>query len=144
MERRRLHLYAGDRRGQPGAVLCGAGISGRGGHCSPPNWAHCTIVADITQNLTFGAWCVRDYGFDYRGVRSHGGVAWFPVVRDQAIVFQKNPAYQTEECVIKRPRPYTELGIEQGKPIYTQFEEDPDRFLFVSHPQLVNWENFVP
>ncbi|MGN0564644.1 MAG: glucose-6-phosphate isomerase family protein [Candidatus Heritagella sp.] len=131
---------AGDNPGRCYAVLAYPGEV----VIVPPNWAHCTIVADITQNLTFGAWCVRDYGFDYRGVRSHGGVAWFPVVRDQAIVFQKNPAYQTEECVIKRPRPYTELGIEPGKPIYTQFEEDPDRFLFVSHPQLVNWENFVP
>ena len=131
---------AGDNPGRCYAVLAYPGEV----VIVPPNWAHCTIVADITQNLTLGAWCVRDYGFDYRGVRSHGGVAWFPVVRDQAIVFQKNPAYHSEECVIKRPRPCTELGIEPGKPIYTQFEEDPDRFLFVSHPQLANWENFVP
>lgn len=110
----------------------------------PPNWAHCTIVADITKNMSFGAWCVRDFGFDYSGVRSHGGVAWFPIVKDNNIIFQKNNSYQTEECVVKRPRRYSDLGIEAGKPIYTQFQENPDRFLFVSNPKLADWEHFVP
>lgn len=110
----------------------------------PPYWAHCTIVADISQNMSFGAWCVRDYGFDYDDVRSHGGVAWFPIAKDGKIEFEKNNAYNTEECIIKSPRQYTELGIEKGKPIYTQFVENADKFLFVSNPKLANWENFIP
>lgn len=32
----------------------------------PPGWAHATIVANLQENLTFGAWCVRDFGFDYQ------------------------------------------------------------------------------
>ena len=58
--------------------------------------------------------------------------------------FIKNDRYQTEEVVVKRPRIYTELGIEPGKPIYQQFKEDPDRFLFVPQPQRFDWTNFTP
>lgn len=112
----------------------------------PPGWAHCTIVGDITQNMTFGAWCVRDFGFEYGDVRKHGGVAWFPVVKERELVFVKNENYETETCTIKRPRIYTEFGLEQGKPIYSQFQENPDKFLFVSKPQTAadKWENFIP
>ncbi len=111
----------------------------------PPGWAHATIVADIWQNLIFGAWCVRDYGFDYTGIRAHGGIAWFPTAKDDGrIVFEKNPRYHTDRCILKRPRAYSEFGLEAGKPIYTQFREDPDRFLFVSHPESGQWTHFIP
>ncbi|MEG1884477.1 MAG: glucose-6-phosphate isomerase family protein, partial [Clostridia bacterium] len=112
----------------------------------PPGWAHCTIVADTEQNMTFGAWCVRDFGFDYTDVRKHGGVAWFPVVENKELQFVKNPQYTTERVIVKSPRLYTEFGLEAGKPIYTQFQEDPDRFLFVSKPQTASklWLNFIP
>lgn len=110
----------------------------------PPGWAHCTIVADTTQNMSFGAWCVRDFGFDYEGVRKHGGLAWFPVICDGEITFIKNAAYETEKCIVKRPRQYTEFGIIQGKPVYTQFQEEPDKFLFVPRPEMADWKNFLP
>ncbi len=112
----------------------------------PPNWAHATIVADITQNLTFGAWCVRDYGFDYADVRAHKGVAWFPIVNDNQIDFIANPHYQKSQLIIKEARIYEEFQIRKGIPIYQQFVENPDLFLFVSQPQLVKekWENFIP
>jgi len=41
----------------------------------PPNWAHATISADQSQPLTFGAWCDREYGFEYDKVRAHKGLA---------------------------------------------------------------------
>ncbi|MGC8625371.1 MAG: glucose-6-phosphate isomerase family protein, partial [Phycisphaerae bacterium] len=31
----------------------------------PPGWAHCVINADPTGRMAFGAWCDRQYGFDY-------------------------------------------------------------------------------
>ena len=122
-------------RAQPGDVVI-----------VPPGWAHCTIVGDIRKNMSFGAWCVRDYGFDYDGVRAHGGVAWFPRVdANGAISFERNERYPVaRRCVVKTPRAYTEFGIEKGKPIYRQFEEEPDRFLFVSKPGLVDWNGFEP
>lgn len=112
----------------------------------PPNWAHCTIVADINKNMTFGAWCVGDYGFDYSGVRKHNGLAWFPIVNKSQIIFEKNENYLTEECIVKSPRYYAEFNLERGKSIYTQFQEDPDRFLFVPRPEIAGdkWINFIP
>ncbi len=112
----------------------------------PPNWAHCTIVADTSENLTFGAWCVRDYGFDYDDVRKHKGIAWFPIVENDKIKFIKNENYITDKCIVKEPRIYEEFGIEKGKSIYQQFKENPDKFLFVSKPNLCKekWENFIP
>ena len=37
----------------------------------PPSWAHATISADPKKPLTFGAWCDREYGFEYDEVRNH-------------------------------------------------------------------------
>lgn len=113
----------------------------------PPYWAHATISADPTQPLTFGAWCDRDYGYEYDEVRRHGGIAWFPLAaQDGGLRWEKNPAYRTERLIVKKPEWYIRLGLEEGKPIYRQFMEDPDRFLFVSDPARVQtvWQGFVP
>lgn len=113
----------------------------------PPNWAHATIVGDVSENLTFGAWCVRDYGFDYEDVRAHGGIAWFPQVdSDGKTSWTANPAYGPSELDVRRPRAYTDFGLRQGVPIYQQFVENPDLFLFVSKPQLAEglWRGFEP
>lgn len=113
----------------------------------PPYWAHATISADAEQPLTFGAWCDRKYGFEYDGVRAHKGLAWFPVISPSGeIEWQKNPNYKECDLVVKSPEIYMQLGIEPGKSIYEQFEENPEKFLFVPQPQLVKavWENFVP
>ena len=75
-------------------------------------------------------------GFDYRGVRAHGGLAWFPLLDEAGgLRWLHNDAYAPSPFVCKAPQGYPQLGIEPGVPIYTQFAEDPDRFLFVSHPQ---------
>lgn len=97
----------------------------------PPGWAHATISADPEQPLTFGAWCVRDFGFDYRGVRAHGGLAFFPLLKeDGSFEWLHNVAYASGELTVKAPEPYAQLGLEENVPIYTQFLHDPDRFLF--------------
>ena len=57
----------------------------------PPGWAHCTINAKPDESMMFGAWCVRDYGFDYQDIRKHKGFAYFPKVKGEKIVFEKNP-----------------------------------------------------
>lgn len=112
----------------------------------PPGWAHATIVADINENLTFGAWCVRDFGFDYNDVRKHKGIAWFPIVEKNQIEFIANENYEKSNLIIKEPREYKEFCIEKGVPIYQQFVENPDKFMFVSKPNTVKelWENFIP
>ena len=30
----------------------------------PPGWGHQTVNANIHAPMVFGAWCVKDYGFD--------------------------------------------------------------------------------
>ncbi|TLX78133.1 glucose-6-phosphate isomerase [Labilibacter sediminis] len=113
----------------------------------PPGWAHATISADPEQPLTFGAWCDREYGFDYFDVRAHKGLAWFPVIKeDGGFEWHRNENYEESELIIKGPESYEDLAIEKGKSIYQLFEENPDRFLYVPKPQLKNdvWEKFVP
>lgn len=113
----------------------------------PPYWAHATISANPEQPLTFGAWCDRAYGFVYDGVRKHKGIAWFPLFTDaDKITWQANPEYQTTELICKDAGDYTALGLKDNIPIYTQFENCPDTFLFVPRPQLVEnrWLHFEP
>lgn len=113
----------------------------------PPYWAHATISADPITALTFGAWCDREYGFEYADIRSRQGLAWYPVIQEDGTMnWHRNDRYLTGELKIQSPRVYSELGIQRGIPIYRQFEDDPERFQWVSKPQLKQsvWESFVP
>lgn len=113
----------------------------------PPFWAHATISASPTEPLTFGAWCDREYGFDYDDVRAHKGLAWFPILNEKnEISWNANPAYIKSELIVKAPRIYTEFELNPNKSIYAQFEEDSEKFLFVPKPETVAtlWNNFIP
>lgn len=112
----------------------------------PPAWAHATINADTAQEMLFGAWCVRDYGFDYAGVRAHHGIAWFPKVQDGSISFIPNPTYRTGHLEVKEARSYPDFGLVTGVSIYEQYERDRDRFEFVTRPQAADalWKGYRP
>lgn len=113
----------------------------------PPDWAHATISADPTQPLTFGAWCVRDFGFDYRGVRAHAGLAWFPRLQGDMLAWDRNPHYPVErDLVVKSPSDYASLGMRSGIPIWQQYLENPESVMWVPRPELAGpvWKNFVP
>ena len=113
----------------------------------PPGWAHATVSAEPQQPLTFGAWCDRNYGFEYDDIREHNGLAWFPIIsKTEKIEWQPNPMYVFSELQVKNPADYTNLGIEKGKPIYTQFEADESKFSFVPFPALKEneWREFIP
>lgn len=113
----------------------------------PPGWAHATISADPGTPLTFGAWCDRQYGFEYGGLRARGGIAWHPVIdTNGAIRWRPNPSYDVGRLIEKSPEAYGGLGLQQGLPIYTQFEQDHERFRFVPEPALAAeiWKSFVP
>ena len=113
----------------------------------PPGWAHATISADPGTPLTFGAWCDRQYGFEYDALRSRGGIAWHPLLEPNgSLRWEPNPSYQAGELIEKRPETYAGLGLEPGVPIYTQFERTPERFRFVPDPATASefWKSFVP
>lgn len=112
----------------------------------PPGWAHSTISADTNEPLVFGAWCVRDYGFDYEDVREHKGLAYFPIISDSKIEWIQNTLYKPEKIVLKAPRVYEELNIVKGIPIYTQYEQNRCLFDFVTNPFKYSeiWDDFIP
>lgn len=134
----------GDDPGRCFAVHAGAGEV----VIVPPGWAHATISADPKSPLSFGAWCDRAYGFDYTGVRAHGGLAWFPLLDSRdALQWQANDRYTyCRELIQKRPEGYEQFGLERGIPIYEQYRRQRSRFDFVPDPQELKslWRGFVP
>jgi glucose-6-phosphate isomerase, archaeal len=117
---------------------CIAVEAGPGEHVvAPPGWAHCVINASETERMVFGALCERQYGFVYDGVRAHGGLARFPILRQGRIAWEANPRYQPSTLDLRRARHYPELGIEPGVPIYRQFQQDPERLQWISEPARV-------
>jgi glucose-6-phosphate isomerase len=111
----------------------------------PPGWAHATISASPDEPLTFGAWCDREYGFEYEAVRAHKGLAWYPILQDENIVWQHNRRYMPGRLQVTSPRQYSEFGITE-EPLYQQFIADPARFQFISKPGMAaqKWVNFHP
>jgi glucose-6-phosphate isomerase len=60
--------------------------------------------------------------------------------------WRKNSAYIGGEFIEKKARPWEDFGLEAGVPIYTQFQEDKDRFMFVADPKRYQnmWKGFEP
>ena len=113
----------------------------------PPGWAHCTINANPDKYMIFGAWCIRDFGFEYDDIRTHGGLAYFPILDEKgSISWEKNETYNVSTLTEKEAREYPEFGLKQGTPIYTQYEQIHTLFDFVTKPNTVKeiWKNYVP
>ena len=111
----------------------------------PPGWGHATISASQDEPLTFGAWCDREYGFEYDAVRARKGLAWYPLLQDEQIIWLHNSHYIPGRLQAITPRQYTEFGITSA-PVYQQFIDDPARFQFISRPDKTAelWRNFHP
>jgi glucose-6-phosphate isomerase len=113
----------------------------------PPGWAHATVSADSSAPMTFGAWCDREYGFEYDEVRARGGLAYYPLLgADGGIHWQANPRYHAPPLVVRGARAYPELGLEPGVPVYSLFARDPEAVQWVSEPARVAslWPGFEP
>ena len=113
----------------------------------PPGWAHFVVNADPDRQMAFGAWCDRQYGFVYDGVRARGGLAWFPIVaQDGTLRWQENPRYAKTKLTRYAARKYPELGLLDGVPIYEQFARDPGTVQWVSDPARFAelWKTFQP
>lgn len=133
----------GDDPGTCVAILAGEGDKA----VVPPGWAHCVINADPANKMVFGAWCDRQYGFVYSGVRAHGGLAWFPVLNSSdQIEWHPNPAYRTGSLTIHPARAYPELDLDPDRDIYRQWVDDPESVMWVSDPARKQplWSDFLP
>ena len=76
--------------------------------------------------MTFGAWCVRDYGFNYEDVRRHHGIAFYPEYEGDTLCWKQNPFYQSGKLIEQNAREYKEFDIQKGIPMYKQFEQEKD------------------
>ena len=113
----------------------------------PPGWAHWVMNADPEIPMVFGAWCDRQYGFVYEGVRSHGGLAWFPLLaKDKTIGWEANPRYHASSLVRHRARAYPELGLSSQVPVYEQYVRSPESIQWVADPKRFSnlWPSFQP
>lgn len=113
----------------------------------PPGWAHAVINADARQHMIFGAWCDRQYGFEYSGVREHGGLAHFPLLRaDGTIEWLANDRYRAARLEQRTSRSYPELDLDPVTPIYTQYRRNPQSVEWVAQPSRFAelWLNFEP
>jgi glucose-6-phosphate isomerase, archaeal len=139
-------LHAGVRSDDPGR--CFAVTAERGDVVVvPPGWAHATLSVAPDLPLTFAAWCDREYGFEYEGVRAHGGLAWHTLLDDDGrLEWRPNARFLPRELSIGPPHDYRELGLEKGTPIYVQFEKHPAALQWVSDPRLLakEWTGFTP
>jgi glucose-6-phosphate isomerase len=113
----------------------------------PPGWSHTAMSADPERQVTFGALCDREYGFVYDEVWKRRGMAWYAMADASGKVrWEPNDRYKRSELMVRRPGDYSAFGIVRGAPLYTQFENDFDKFQWVSRPELVAdlWERFTP
>lgn len=136
-----MQEYVADEPGRCFAVIAGPGEK----VLVPPGWGLATISADPEHPLTFGAWCDREYGFEYEAMRARKGLAWYPLLQDGQIIWQHNKHYSPARLQVIVPRPYREFGITEA-PIYQQFIDDSARFQFISRPDKTAalWQNFHP
>jgi len=113
----------------------------------PPGWAHSVINADTDKRMVFGAWCDRQFGFEYNDVRAHGGLAYFPIVQpDGAIGWIANGRYQARGLEQRESRSYPEFGLDPVKPVYAQYRSNPKSVEWVAQPQQFAglWPRFEP
>jgi glucose-6-phosphate isomerase len=113
----------------------------------PPAWAHYVVNVDPESVLIFGAWCDRQYGFDYAHMRAHHGLAWFPVYGGSGeLTWLPNPAYTESKLERRKARSYPELGLSPQMPIYEHFRRDPESVRWISDPARLSrlWPRFEP
>lgn len=113
----------------------------------PPRWAHLVINANVDSVLIFGAWCDRQYAFDYTQMRAHHGLAWFPrMAQDGRITWEPNPNYSASRLKQRKARTYPELGISRAMPIYNLLHGDSESIQWVSDPERFRdlWPRFEP
>ena len=113
----------------------------------PPAWSHFVANADPDSILVFGAWCDRQYGFDYTQMRAHHGLAWFPLLDTSGqISWKANPNYRPSRLLCRTARAYPELGLSTRTAIYDHLKRDPESIQWVSQPDRLKhlWPQFEP
>ena len=104
----------------------------------PPGWAHATVSADAREPMTFGAWCDREYGFEYAEVRARGGLACFPLLGAPRGASRGGGTRATGAAARRAPGTRVPgARARAGEPIYQTFARDPEAVQWVSDPARV-------
>lgn len=102
----------------------------------PPGWAHYTVNKNPNDYMVFGAWCIRDYTFDYTDIRKRNGLSLYPIVEGDQVNFIQNAKYNKDfKIVRKNPRRYTEFNLDYTKSIYQQYSSNSNDFDFITNPK---------
>ncbi|MFD2305373.1 glucose-6-phosphate isomerase family protein [Enterococcus termitis] len=136
-----MQEFVAESPGRCFAVIARAGDS----VIVPPNWAHYTVNASTSEKMLFGAWCIRDYAFEYKEIREKHGLAFYPVMENDQVVWVKNNHYTQAKLIEKTARMYPEFGLSKEN-LYSQYEQKTSTFDFVTNPAAYQslWENFEP
>ena len=106
------------------------------------DWIHATVNANPNQTLIFGAWCCRDYAFEYDFVREKKGMAYYPIYNGDKIEWIQNQHYEKADIIVSTPPSYEEFNIKQQECIYKQYAKNKDLFDFITNPNkhLKKWD----
>jgi glucose-6-phosphate isomerase len=99
----------------------------------PPDWGHITINALVKKPLVVSnIFANRKNLSDYSFFKKTHGPAWYPVWKENGIVFEKN-RFEKSHFDFKEIKKYQDLpfGILKTKPLYKEFIQDPDKFSFL-------------
>lgn len=134
---------SGDDPGRCAAIEAGPGDR----VVIPPGWAHSIVNADVKSALIVGAWCDREYGFNYTEMRARHGLAWLPLLTDDGqLGWKANPNYSASKIEIRKARCYPELDISPEFCLYEHLRRNPESIEWVSNPAKHKdlWERFEP
>ena len=114
----------------------------------PPGWAHATVSADAREPMTFGAWCDREYGFEYAEVRARGGLACFPLLDAPTGASRGGGTRATPRGPSSSAGPgrTRSSGSWPASPSTETFARDPEAVQWVSDPARLAhlWPEFEP
>ena len=85
--------------------------------------------------MSFGAWCDRQYGFEYTGVRAHHGLAWFPLLtKTGEIDWRPNQRYKIRSWSSMRRGRIRSWGWMRRRACIGSLWTNPDSVMFVAEP----------
>lgn len=99
----------------------------------PYGWVHLVVTLG-NETLSFGAWCARANQLEYAPLRALGGPAYF-MQADGSL--RKNPRYTSVvDARFLKPTDLPTLGLPLDQPIYTTWQEQPERLTFMANPEM--------
>lgn len=103
----------------------------------PPGYGHITINPGNSL-LVMSNWVADSFSSVYGPIRELGGAAYFELKSSgEDDRFVVNPRYRPTPRIMTRPvEDLPDFGLVRGKPMYQAFLEAPEKFAYLTHPEL--------